>query len=331
MVDLDLKDKKILALLSINSRLKLHEIAKQVNLSKNSIKYRIERLLKLSYIRKFIPIIDYEKINYTTFDLFIKLRIRKEDEGDLINYFKAHSNVIWLTTLFGEWDVFVQFVAKDFDELYFVYLKDFFEKFGSHISYYEVKVAVQVFKLGANLAEFSKLIKNVDTIRGKKKEISGGNFILDPLDTKILNALSQNARASFQKLGQMVGESLETVRNRFNKLVNAGVLLGFTAYLADAKLGYYNYIVILESYYMLPETEKKFSAFLNEREEILFALKNGHAPESYLLLATKTPYEAESLLKELRDRYFNEIRKMVSTMITEDVRVDMFPIGLVQN
>ena len=50
---LDLKDKKILVELELNSRRSNNQIAKKVNLSKEVVKYRIDRLLEKGVILRF--------------------------------------------------------------------------------------------------------------------------------------------------------------------------------------------------------------------------------------------------------------------------------------
>ena len=57
---LDVKDKKILVLLSKNSRMPISEMAKKVQLSRDTVAYRIKRMQKLNVILQFFPAIDFK-------------------------------------------------------------------------------------------------------------------------------------------------------------------------------------------------------------------------------------------------------------------------------
>ena len=116
MEKIDLKDKKILFLLLENSKLPTSQIAKLVKLSKNSVLYRINRLRERGIIWKFFAAVNYEKLGLYTYDVFIKLKATEEREKQIKEHIRNHTNVIWAGSLFGTWDIFVQFLAKDVRE-----------------------------------------------------------------------------------------------------------------------------------------------------------------------------------------------------------------------
>ena len=61
---------------------------------------------------------------------------------------------------------------------------------------------------------------------------------LDELDTRILNELLRDSRASYRELARRVGVSVSTVIKRVKALEAAGVIKGYTAILDYEKLGY---------------------------------------------------------------------------------------------
>lgn len=62
MDKLDLKDKKILYSLDLNARQTDNQIAKEVGLSREAVRYRINKLVKESYIHYFITILNTMKL-----------------------------------------------------------------------------------------------------------------------------------------------------------------------------------------------------------------------------------------------------------------------------
>ena len=64
MGKIDLKDRKILYCLDLNSRSTLGDIGKKVDLSKNVVAYRIKRLMQMGIIRNFFTVINPFKFGF---------------------------------------------------------------------------------------------------------------------------------------------------------------------------------------------------------------------------------------------------------------------------
>ena len=64
MKNIDLKDRKILYNLDLDSRQSLTQIGKNVNLPKNVVLYRINKLIKRGIIKNFYTVIDLHKLGY---------------------------------------------------------------------------------------------------------------------------------------------------------------------------------------------------------------------------------------------------------------------------
>ncbi|WP_136518591.1 MULTISPECIES: Lrp/AsnC family transcriptional regulator [Cellulomonas] len=62
---------------------------------------------------------------------------------------------------------------------------------------------------------------------------------LDDLDTAILRALAQDARATYAELGAQVALSAPAVKRRVDRLRERGVIRGFTVRLDPAALGWH--------------------------------------------------------------------------------------------
>ncbi|OGM02141.1 transcriptional regulator, partial [Candidatus Woesearchaeota archaeon RBG_13_36_6] len=74
MVKLDLKYRKILYELDVDSRQSYKEIAKKVGLSKDAVIYRINKLKKAGIIKRFHTVIDNGKLGFIPFRLYLKLQ-----------------------------------------------------------------------------------------------------------------------------------------------------------------------------------------------------------------------------------------------------------------
>jgi Lrp/AsnC family leucine-responsive transcriptional regulator len=234
--------------------------------------------------------------------------------------------VLWACTLLGEWDFLIQYISTDFDTFYFNNIRNFLSKFGSLIDDYEIKSSVERLKLQHGVPEYNHLINEIKLPENKNSPFTHVQPSMN--DRKLLHALSRNARASFQELGQKINESLETTRNHFNRLVKEGVLQGFTVNFDSSKIGYVDYLVFCRFHNF--EKDQDFKMLVNNKAEIKLALRNGNVPEIYLLVSTRSPYEMESLVKEIKEKFYSNIHEIKHLTITQDIKLDLFPEGLIR-
>ena len=130
---LDVKDKKILYQLDVNSRQPNSEIAKKVGLSKQVVGFRIKRLIKEKLITSFYSIVDISKLGFTVHKNFLSLQnIDAQKEKTLINFLKNHPNVVWIASCDGKFDLAFGTWAKDMRFLDNT-LKELHNKFGKFI------------------------------------------------------------------------------------------------------------------------------------------------------------------------------------------------------
>lgn len=61
---------------------------------------------------------------------------------------------------------------------------------------------------------------------------------IDDIDRQILAVLADDGRASFAKIGAMVGLSSPAVKRRFDRLTDTGIITGFSATIASDHLGW---------------------------------------------------------------------------------------------
>jgi Lrp/AsnC family transcriptional regulator, leucine-responsive regulatory protein len=65
----------------------------------------------------------------------------------------------------------------------------------------------------------------------------GPTHPIDDTDRRIIDLLEQNARRTFGDIGSIVGLSAPAVKRRLDRLEDAGVVIGYTTRIDQAKLG----------------------------------------------------------------------------------------------
>lgn len=145
---LDLKDIHILKALYKDSRASFSDLSKEVKLSRDAVRYRIERLVKNEVIQGFIPLVNPPALGFPVLTV-LQLKLQNfspEREKKLLSYFKNSKYVSNFAALTGSWDYFVLISAKNLGHLNEI-LKDIRNNFSDIIKEYESSNVLQTYKV----------------------------------------------------------------------------------------------------------------------------------------------------------------------------------------
>lgn len=151
--DLDLK---ILMLLSNNARLNLVELAFQLNVSPDTINYRLKNLVSKDVIVGNRVFLDYALIGYSYYSLMLKFQnLTLKRKNDLISFCSVHPNILILVNTVGINDMDLQIMVKSSDEFHEV-LRELKNNFSDIIQSYELLLISKelnrdTFKVGKQL------------------------------------------------------------------------------------------------------------------------------------------------------------------------------------
>ncbi|MHA1265272.1 MAG: Lrp/AsnC family transcriptional regulator [Candidatus Helarchaeota archaeon] len=113
---LDVIDIQILKLLQQNARLKLTDLAHNLNRTPATIKYRIDRLVKNGIIKKFTIQINYQKIGFEI-HAYLILYSTKSGKQKLIRKLQEIKEVSKIVVLLGDPDLIVDISVFNLNEL----------------------------------------------------------------------------------------------------------------------------------------------------------------------------------------------------------------------
>ncbi len=240
MNELNTIDRKILSELDKDSRRPYSALAKKVRIKKDTVKYRIGRLLESGVIDGFYTVIDYSKLGFLLFRLYIQTEgIPETKKQELIKYLKEHKNVNLLFRITGIYNLSFDVWIRDIWE-YEKFWYGLIEKFGVYFSNYHSALKTRYTEFSRNyLAEDGKEKLQFTISQKTEKED------LDELDFRILTIISKDARESLVNVAKNAGTSVVTARERLRQLVRKKVVVGFRTMLNYEKLGYQYYKVDL--------------------------------------------------------------------------------------
>ncbi len=129
MDELDDTDKQLLRLLGEDSEITIKELAARVNLSHTPVFERVKKLKSNGYIKKYIALIDAEKLNYGLI-VFVNIKLKQHDKSignEFVNDILRLQEVVECYNISGDFDFLLKVYAKDMK-----HYQDFvFNKLGS--------------------------------------------------------------------------------------------------------------------------------------------------------------------------------------------------------
>ncbi|MEM0493394.1 MAG: winged helix-turn-helix transcriptional regulator [Candidatus Thermoplasmatota archaeon] len=226
MVDLDLKDRKILYELDLDARQSFGDIGKKVGLSKDSVAYRVKRMEDEGVIKYYWTAINTFKLGYNVFRVYITLQYVNDNiKRNIIKQFEDYKNT-WVvaTTYRSEVDLAVVLWINNIFEFY-----QFWEKTLDHYEDYFERVTVSVYTQATCYKKSYLVPDGYDTSSRKMYVATSGasSVSIDDVDYHLLNEIAINARIPTSDLAEKLGCSSQTVNYRLANLIKNGVIQAF--------------------------------------------------------------------------------------------------------
>ena len=240
MEKIDLKDRKILYQLDIDSRQSFRSIGRKVGLTKDIVASRVKRLQEKEIINGFYSRFDYSKLGLTPLRFYFKYQyITPEIKEKIIDHFInfKHSSVVFSTD--GSYDLIVLVLIKRVIDI-FPFWQSTLDNFGDYFTdrVFSVYASESIYGKTFLIDEKPEKTKIMLTRSTKKEEI-------DELDFQILKKLASNARTPTIEIAKDLNTTANIVHYRIKKLIESGIIIGFKTMINWGKLGYQWYKVDL--------------------------------------------------------------------------------------
>lgn len=262
---LDLKDKRLLYELDLNSRQSFNELSRKLKLSKTAVLYRINNLRKEGIIKQFQTVINFGKLGFIGFRLYLKLQgITPKKKEEIIEFFKQKDIVAWVVSIEGEYDIGLLILSKTIKEMnnlwneilekYVNFIKDRFLTIMAHVSYFS----------RAYLLDLKQNTYEIDLIT--EPEI----IEFDENDKKILKLMAQDGRISIVNLSSKTRLTPKTIIQRIKKLEEKKIIVGYRTLFDLEKLGYKYFKVHFKLTNVTREKDRKFRLFVKSNPNIIY-------------------------------------------------------------
>jgi Lrp/AsnC family leucine-responsive transcriptional regulator len=237
MVNLDIRDRKILYQLDLNCRQSNSQIGRKVRLSKQVVDYRIKRMEEEGVISGYWTAINSFKLGYYCFRIYINFfDVTSQKKKEIIDYFIKQENIWSVIEVQGPIELDVVIWVDDIFT-FNAWWDQTLKQYGNYFSKSTVSILTQVIscKLAILLDENKK--NNIDN-SFFITNCEGQPIKIDQIDYHILDELSLNGRIPLILLAEKIGTSSQTVKYRINNLKKKNLIQAFRLHIDYNKIGY---------------------------------------------------------------------------------------------
>ena len=304
---MDLKDKKILTELEMNARVPHSELGKKVGLSKQVVKYRIEKLEKEKYIQGYNAIIDVEKLGETIYLVYLKLiKLSTENETKWTKEIEKNPNIIAVGKNAGNWDLTIIIKCKsnlELDNIIKTITAGKQDKIKEKLITSEIESTYFTSKL-----LFSQEGKEANT--GSADKIK-----LEETDTTIIHELAKNCRISLVDLASKLKMSANGIKNRIKNLEAKKIIIGYKTKINYQKLDFLHFRVFIHLNKFSDETYASIKQFLKKKGNTESVSRYIGYADIDFRCHTKNITELYQLISDIKDNYLQEIISIDSMII----------------
>ncbi len=317
-LDLDVKDKKILEQLSLNTRQSNTQIAKKVGLSKDAVSYRIKNLENQKIILGYYSLFNIAKLGCITYKFMLTFQnTTSEIEKSIIEYLKNNPNVGWVVSCDGYYNLMVVTWVKN-AIIFDIFFTEFLKNYSQYIKERDVLVITENHScIRAYLFDKTQ-DDTTDTYYSGEPE-----FSLDGTELKIIKFLADNSRIQLHKISNDVGLTGEAIAYRIKQLQKRNIIQAFRPIINTPLLGYqyYNILFRLEKF----DNIKKMFNFFKKHPNIIYFVRYLGDYDLGIDLEVKNADELRTIMKQIKDLFNEDIESYNSILIYQEHKLSYLP------
>ncbi len=321
MSKLDLKDHKIMHELDLNCRRSNSQIAKKVGLSRDSVNYRINKLLEKGHINYFMTIINTMKLGFMWYRTFFKFEgLSPEKEKEIFSWLQK--KVSWITKVEGRWDVNTGIFCKTVYE-FRDFMDEFLKLFGNYIEEYRVATVTRMWHYHRDYFLGDKQKNPTCAVMGFSPDEKYVFETIDKIDYSILQVILKDARLNIVEIAKKTNTTEMIVKYRLKKLQEKKIILGFRPFFNLHKLNYLYFKLHISL--RKQNNKEKIINYLHQHPNTVHTTETvgGHDIETEFQV--KTNDELYSHIRKIRELFSDMIKEYEFLQYTREEKFTYLP------
>ena len=314
MLQLDNLDKRIMYELDLDARIPASKLAKKLLKSKETINFRINRIIQNKVLKGFYTIFNNSKLGWYYYKVYIKFKnTTPEKEKEIFDFIQSRNHIAYLGSVEGYFDCIFLVMIKTPKEMS-NFMNPFMKQYGEFVQEKEVHTVLTTHRLNQKFLYKGEISR--DLSYGEDIE----NFKLDEIEKKILNIISNNARIPLVDIAEKIKVDHKLVKYRLNKLEREKIILGYTTSPNFDEIGlqFTQINISLKD----PSVKASMISYFNFTNKCLFVLELLGRYDLSLEIHVENNQELKKIIDEFKKQFVNKYNDYdVSTITKEYVMV----------
>ncbi|NQU98230.1 AsnC family transcriptional regulator [Candidatus Woesearchaeota archaeon] len=316
----DKKDLQLLYELDSDCRQSDAKIGRKLKLSKQTVRYRIQRLLKEGWITRFASVVDTYKLGFYKFKLYLSFKNADKDKiQEITDYLVAHKKTEWIASCSGKWDCIVGFIVKtpyEFDEA----VRELEQRYSSFMAFREVTIA-----LGVPHWKKEYLLDKKPPYSWEQQGGFLGDYQLDEEDEKIIRLIVNNSRMPVVEMAKKLKMSARTITYRLRKLRKDKIILMQRIFLNLPKLNFIFCKALIKFKNLTKEKYGKFFAVCSDIPNLVYLINCTGSWDVELDFEMPDFNIFHKVMLDLRDRFPDIIASYDFAIVLNEEKLDYYP------
>jgi Lrp/AsnC family transcriptional regulator, leucine-responsive regulatory protein len=322
-MNLDIKDRRILAELDLNARATFQEIGKIAGVSKEVVIYRIAQLEKRKIILRYTTLVNFSKLGYTGFAIYSRFQnVNEKLKQEIIEYLTNIPELYWIALVGGKFDIVCGIMCKTVQQFNKIYYK-IMNVYGKNLADNKISIRTELRQHKRNYLLNNQFDVFVPPFFGREITVEK----IDALDEEILSLISNNARITVLELAKNMAKPASTISLRMRKLKARGIIQGFTTYIKAQNFGMQSYRLLFSLENMNEIERKKLFSYTNQNSKMILAIETVGEWNFEITLEVENHEELQKEISLLRDAFSGIIKNIdFLIMFEDDLVYDPYPL-----
>jgi DNA-binding Lrp family transcriptional regulator len=286
------------------------QLAKKLRRGRDTVEYRLDRLVDRGIVRGFRAVINPYMLGLTLHKTYLRLANDKARIRRFVERLKKEPRVFWIAACDGQWDLIVSIAASSAYEFHTIQ-----GRLLSEIA--DILIASHVYVVVTFRAYRLKYLFESGThwfeIGGRPER-----RVLDPVESSLIGLLSKNGRAPISELARELSTSHAVIQNRIERLEKDKVIIGYQADIDLEVLGITQFKTQLFLNDYNSEEEEKLQAYCNQHPAITCYIWQIGDCRSELEMHVESYAQYNEIIDNLRERFPRLIRNTTSLLMHTD-------------
>ena len=316
-MQIDSINAKMLSELSVNARITDNALAKITRKSKDTMRYRIQKLKDAQIITAQSAIIDYTKLGLTSFKVYLTISASKDEYDALYQWAYSLAETFCIFEAQSGWHLGLAFFCEDV--LHFERIQSRLNAQFGHI------IREQI------LTHMTRAYTYADSFHPKKMRVSHELFgeikrnTLSPTEITLLTELQRDASQTYVQLAQKSGISIEPTIRKIKQLQERNIIRRFVTNINYRKLGYSVYKVFISVQFLTTDLDVTLKAFLEQYAQMRNIISIIGPWRFEVEFVVKTHEELYTIVQEIQTQFGKQISGISYTIYHSEV---YYPAGL---